>query len=235
VAGSDFLGFQERLTLGAGLRPGLFSPSSRFLCVFMFDTLTKQDLRYCVARYGPFFEPIFYAVDVKDDLFGGVLLDWVVVAELFDDSAIPRRAQLDGVDSEERSMPSAHSGHSDFYCHNFSFLKSFMINFRDFTHQSRNTFTMEDVAVDEDCEVSGVDTGIGGNLLYLVIGKFVGRYLFRRCHYGYCRFKLLELLNAGGGQHCQLTVALIVLELASYHFAVIAAGEFGEPVEVFLD
>jgi hypothetical protein len=60
-------------------------------------------------------EPVLYAFGIDNDLFGGVFLERVNVTQFFEDSSVTGCARVNCVDSEERPVPSSHSGHSDFY------------------------------------------------------------------------------------------------------------------------
>ena len=84
---------------------------------------------------------------------------------------------------------------------------------------------MKRKTVYEDCEDGGVDLGVGGDFVNLLIGKSLGVLFFVRRHYRERLVELRQLLFAGRSQHRQLAVAVVVRELCSYHFAEFGAGE----------
>ncbi len=95
-----------------GYCPGPCSTSRFFFGIFMFDTLPKQDLRDRVGWYRSFIEPVLYSFNIERNLFGFIFFDGVVVAQLFEDSAVTRPPRFDGVDSKKRPMPPANPRHS---------------------------------------------------------------------------------------------------------------------------
>ncbi len=86
--------------------------------LFVFQAFSQEYVRDRIGGDGAFVQPVFHSLEVEHDLAFRLLFERVVMAQLFENSAVTRRTRVNGVDSEERPMPSSHTGHSDFYCHN---------------------------------------------------------------------------------------------------------------------
>jgi hypothetical protein len=101
--------------------------------------------------------------------------------------------------------------------------------------ESRNTVTVQGIAVNKDGEVGRVYLSVGGDSVDLLVGQVLGGVLFGRGHNRHGLSELLQFLGGRGDKHSQFAVAFLVLELAPYKIAVIAVGKVGELFEVLVN
>jgi hypothetical protein len=87
---------------------------------------------------------------------------------------------------------------------------------------------VQDIAIYENCEVCGVNTGVFRDFLDLIVIQFCGVQFFRRCHNRDRFFQLFKFPCSRADQHCKLACAVIVPELISDYSAVLVIRKKGD-------
>jgi hypothetical protein len=117
LLGENSFRLREQSALFVSHGPGLVPPDLLLLGVFVLDALSQQNLRDRIGRDRPLPQPELHALFLEHDLLVNILLERIVVSELFENPAIPRRASIDRIDPEKRSVPAPHPSQSELYCH----------------------------------------------------------------------------------------------------------------------
>jgi hypothetical protein len=96
-------------------------------------------------------------------------------------------------------------------------------------------FYVQGVAIYENGKKTGVNLGVGGNFVNLLVGKLISVRFFIGGHNRNRTTKLLQFLCRGAGQHTKLAGTLVIPELLADDSTILAIGKSRYLFEILLD